>query len=190
MESQVDFLAQEAGPSYQVKKKKNKRLESVRMNWQKHMTMLGTSKPGVSLPPNEVVGQSGEDSDDDMELELTQNELAQHQNKVKEADSIKRVLTDLHRRGKLLSNYAIINSTGFIKIIKKFNKNFPEMKSDFKQLSEDGFICGDGKKIRGLCSRMEQYYSTWFCGGNETEARSQLLPKKGDALDMDWSQLR
>jgi hypothetical protein len=109
--------------------------------------------------------------------------------KSKEADSIKRALTDMHRRVKLLSNFAIINSTGFVKIVKKFCKQFPDKKDEYKEIKE-GFICGEGARVERLSSKMEQHYANWFCGGDETEARSLLLPKKGDGLDMDWSQLR
>jgi hypothetical protein len=187
MENQVNFLSQQAGPN-QFKKRKNRKQplqNRVRMSLQKRMSIL-TNGP----PQNQIHSQNTDDSDDEIELELNASERAQRKEKVREADSIKRALTDLHRRGKLLSNYVIMNSTGFIKIIKKFTKSFPRKKSDFKHIAEDGFICGDGKRVRGLCTRMEQYYANWFCGGNETEARSQLLPKKGDVLDMDWSQLR
>ena len=37
---------------------------------------------------------------------------------------------------------------------------------------------------------METLYANWFCGKNLSEARAQMLPKRGDGLEMDWSQLR
>lgn len=36
----------------------------------------------------------------------------------------------------------------------------------------------------------ERIYADWFCNGNVTDARAHMLPKKGDVLQMDWSQLR
>jgi len=36
----------------------------------------------------------------------------------------------------------------------------------------------------------ERLFSDWFCQGNLTEARAKMLAKKGDGLEMDWSQLR
>lgn len=109
---------------------------------------------------------------------------------MKEADSIKRALTDLHRRSKVLINFAIINSTAIVKIVKKFTKNFPDMEGTFKELAASGYCCAEGKRIIALSESMEVYYAACFCGGNATEARSHMLPKKGYGLDMDWSQLR
>ena len=37
---------------------------------------------------------------------------------------------------------------------------------------------------------MELAYAEWFCDGNINEARARILPKQGDILEMDWSQLR
>lgn len=36
----------------------------------------------------------------------------------------------------------------------------------------------------------ERLYADWFCEGSILEGRAQLLPKRGDGLQMDWSQLR
>lgn len=33
-------------------------------------------------------------------------------------------------------------------------------------------------------------YSNWFCEGDVLEAQAQMLSKRGDALLMDWTQLR
>lgn len=41
-----------------------------------------------------------------------------------------------------------------------------------------------------MISRMEKSYAEWFCDGNIQEARVSMLPKKGDSLEMDWTQLR
>jgi len=109
---------------------------------------------------------------------------------IRESDSVQRAMTDLHRRSKLLSNFAIMNSTGFIKIVKKYDKAFPSRKGEFKEITSNGFICNDGKDVSSLSDKMERQFAKWFCDGNITEARSLLLPKKGDGLDMDWSQLR
>ena len=50
------------------------------------------------------------------------------------SDSIKRAILDLHRNVKLMSNYSIMNYTGFVKIIKKHDKTVPESKGKFKHL--------------------------------------------------------
>jgi hypothetical protein len=180
-EERLDFLVEEAGPSYKFSKQKKQRLANMKRSLKARMPVM--SRTGnilnISLPSSNEY-----DSDDD-DFGKGQAE----KDKSKEADSIKRALTDMHRRVKLLSNFAIINSTGFVKIVKKFCKQFPDKKDEYKEI-KDGFICGEGARVERLSSKMEQHYANWFCGGDETEARSLLLPKKGDGLDMDWSQLR
>jgi len=188
MEERLDFLRDEAGLTYKFAKKKKQPLANMRKSLQIRMSML--SRTGSIIGPSES-NDNGYDSDDEeFERGASPSMRQKQKDKAKEADSIKRAMTDMHRRAKLLNNFAIINSTGFVKIIKKFNKQFPHKKDDFKEIVEDGYICGEGKRVVGLISRMERYYADWFCGGNETEARSLMLPKKGDGLDMDWSQLR
>jgi len=104
---------------------------------------------------------------------------------VRKSDSIRRAITDIYRTSKLLHNFAIMNYTGFVKIAKKFDKTFPEHKGAFK-----GSICDDGKQAEVLTAKMERMYSKWFCDGDIREAQAQMLPKKGDGLLMDWTQLR
>ena len=145
----------------------------------------------VVAPGPQHTNADDSDDDDENEIEcLSKSQRLDRDGKVRESDSIKRALADMNRQTQLLSNYVIMNSTGFIKIIKKFTKNFPQKKSEVKMIIENGFICGDGKRAQELSASMEYYYANWFCEGNETEARSHMLPKKGDGLDMDWSQLR
>uniref|UniRef100_A0A7S4RJ89 SPX domain-containing protein n=1 Tax=Ditylum brightwellii TaxID=49249 RepID=A0A7S4RJ89_9STRA len=108
---------------------------------------------------------------------------------LRESDSIKRALKDLHRTAKLLGNFAIINFTGFVKITKKFQKTFPGRENQFSDITEDR-ICNKGKVPLDLAEKMEGYYAKWFCEGNLMHAQTQMLPKKGDGLSMDWSQLR
>jgi len=109
---------------------------------------------------------------------------------IKEADSIKRELIDLHRRTTLLLNFSIMNYTGFVKIVKKFNKTFPEQKDLFSHLVQKDNVCHEGKEAEQLVGKMERLYAKWFCDDNAREARAQMLPKRGDGLSMDWSQLR
>ena len=109
--------------------------------------------------------------------------------KLLESDSIKRAVVDLHRNVKLLENFSIMNYTGFIKIIKKYDKTVIEGKGSFKFLCSDTRF-HDGHEAATLGMRMEQLYADWFCEGNLLQARAQMLPKVGDGLMMDWSQLR
>jgi len=138
---------------------------------------------------DEGLDEVSEDEMVNLSDSIRRNKKKQAKKVLRESDSVRRAMTDLHRRSKLLGNFAILNSTGFIKIIKKFNKKFSALKGTYADIS-DGFICGDGKGVRELSENMESLFATWFCDGQVTEAVSVLLPKKGDGLDMDWSQLR
>lgn len=183
----------------------------------------------TTLVPKKLIDISNDmegvdDSDDDQE-DLTERQRKDAKieafEAIRESDSIQRAMTDIHRRSKLLSNFAIMNATGFIKIVKKFDKSFPLRKGMMKDVNKKGFICDDGNGIATLSDKMvsdihqtcfnnitakkvqlrltfvvllfafqEKLFAKWFCDGNITEARSVLLPKIGDGLDMDWSQLR
>jgi hypothetical protein len=110
--------------------------------------------------------------------------------KIAEADSIQRALVDQYRTAKLLHNFAIMNYTGFVKIVKKHDKTLPHRKGHFKSAVHASNICNEGKAVETLASRLERTYANWFCEGNLREAYAQLLPKRGDGLETDWSQLR
>lgn len=109
---------------------------------------------------------------------------------IREVESIQRALVDQYRSSKLLHNYAIMNYTAFIKILKKHEKVLPKRSGKLEQATKASQICDEGKAVEDLSHRLEKHYATWFCGGNHSEARAQMLPKKGDGLEMDWSQLR
>jgi len=110
--------------------------------------------------------------------------------KIAEADSIQRALVDHYRQAKLLHNYAIMNYTGFVKIAKKHDKTLKERKGRYKTLTQGSNICDEGNAVEKLAQRLEMRYANWFCDGNRREAYAQLLPKRGDGLEADWSQLR
>jgi hypothetical protein len=110
--------------------------------------------------------------------------------KVGEADSIKRALIDQYRTGKLLLNFVIMNYTGFVKIVKKFDKTIPEHKGRFKKSIEHKNLCDEGKDVELLTTKIEKYYANWFCEGDMQAAHARMLPKRGDGLEMDWTQLR
>jgi hypothetical protein len=107
-----------------------------------------------------------------------------------EANSIKRALIDQYRTATLLKNFAIMNYTGFVKIVKKHDKTIPESKGRFKSILEPQNLFDEGKEVDALAKRFERYYANWFCEGDVREATAAMLPKKGDGLGMDWSQLR
>mmetsp|Transcript_22017 Transcript_22017/g.45866 ORF Transcript_22017/g.45866 Transcript_22017/m.45866 type:complete len:920 (-) Transcript_22017:91-2850(-) len=134
---------------------------------------------------------SGSDEEDD-QLGVDNEDSLGGSNGLKkllESDSVKRAVVDLHRNVKLLENFSIMNYTGFIKIVKKYDKTIVEGKGSYKHLCADTRF-HDGNEATTLGVRMEHLYADWFCEGNLLQARAQMLPKVGDNLLMDWSQLR
>jgi hypothetical protein len=71
-----------------------------------------------------------------------------------EADSIKRALEDQFRTAKLLHNFAILNYTGFVKIVKKHNKLIDEDRGRYDDMTEPFKICKEGKDVEALLERM------------------------------------
>ena len=128
--------------------------------------------------------------DEDEEEDVNSNgNGAVDERAVRVSESIKRALAELYRTTKLLSNFAHLNSTGFIKIIKKFKKNYPEEKYRFESIIKNK-VLSEGQEVEELSNKVETLFATWFYRKNIREARIELLPKKGDGLEMDWSQLR
>jgi hypothetical protein len=125
--------------------------------------------------------------DDEEEYE---NDPERDEKRIAEAESIKRSLVDQYRVAKLLHNYSMMNITGFVKIIKKFDKTIPSEKGRFKDALIARNMLNDGKAVDVLCHHYEKYYANWFCDGDKIEAKAQMLTKRGDGLDMDWSQLQ
>ena len=128
-----------------------------------------------------IFGATDEDFEDDPDWD---NE------DVAKAESTRRSLVDQYRVAKLLQNYAMMNVTGFVKIIKKFDKTVPAEKGRFKKTVESHHMLNDAKAVETLSNKYEKYYANWFCNGDMREAKAQMLVKRGDGLDMDWSQLQ
>jgi len=126
---------------------------------------------------------SGAIEDDEDDLDWDHEDLAK-------AESIRRSLVDQYRGAKLLQNYAMMNVTGFVKINKKFDKTVPSEKGRFKRALESQHMLNDAKAVETLSNRYEKYYANWFCNDDMREAKAQMLLKRGDGLDMDWSQLQ
>jgi len=108
----------------------------------------------------------------------------------REIDSIKRDIIDLHRNSKLLSNFAVLNYTGFVKIIKKYEKKFPDRKNKLENAVKNREFTKEINHAEALADQLEEIYAKWFCDGNVRSAHMQMLPKKGDGLQTDWSFFR
>jgi len=74
--------------------------------------------------------------------------------KLKASDSIQRAMTDMYRTAKLLHNFAIMNYTGFVKIVKKHDKTFKEYKGKYKNFTVESEVCNGGKDVAKMEERM------------------------------------
>ncbi|KAL3909238.1 MAG: hypothetical protein SGILL_008164, partial [Bacillariaceae sp.] len=133
----------------------------------------------------EHINLGGVDDDEDYEddAELDEKRLA-------ESESIKRSLVYQYRIAKLLHNYSMMNITGFVKIVKKFDKTVPSEQGRFADALESRNMLNDGKGVDLLATKYEEQYANWFCDGDIRAAKAQMLTKRGDGLEMDWSQLQ
>ena len=127
------------------------------------------------MQPQKLLDVDELDGDDPDSLARDKHEVK----KIAVADSIQRALVDQYRTAQLLKNFAIMNYTGFIKIVKKHDKQLPLRKGRFKALTQASNICNEGKAVENLAERLELRYANWFCDGNHREAHAQLLPKRG-----------
>lgn len=98
-------------------------------------------------------GHSPSPSFDFSEFPMDLN-VSPHSSNAGEAESIKRALEDQFRTAKLLHNFAILNYTGFVKIIKKHNKLIKEDKGLYDEMTEPSRICKEGKHVEALLERM------------------------------------
>jgi hypothetical protein len=133
----------------------------------------------------ENINLGGVNDDEDFEdnAEIDEKRLA-------EAESIRRSLLAQYRFAKLLHNYAIMNITGFVKIVKKFDKTIPSAAGRYNSALESRNMLNDGKAVDALATKYEQLYANWFCDGDLRAGKAQMLTKQGDGLEMDWSQLQ
>lgn len=158
MNERLEYLEETVNNSKHFQEKKNNI-----HNWHDDMRfkvqeVIIPTTPITQTTKLNHVDSTGTDTDhglesDGDEIENKSTKVEQYQ-AIRESDSVQRAMTDLHRKSKLLLNFAIMNSTGFIKIIKKFDKKIPSFKGRFKDELKDGFICEDGKQITKLSEKM------------------------------------
>jgi SPX domain protein involved in polyphosphate accumulation len=121
----------------------------LRMGIKRVLDRRTTSNPLERLSEQTISLMDTEGSDD----EDGHNISSRKKKSVKETDSVKRAMIDLHRSSKLLNNYSIMNYTGFVKIVKKFDKSFPDHKGEFKNIVSES-LCHDGKEAENLADEM------------------------------------
>jgi hypothetical protein len=154
------------------------------------VAQVGGRLSGKEMKRSESEEALYDNTHDDDNTQDEKEDKAVLSRKIKEAESIQRALVDQYRTAKLLHNFAIMNYTGFVKIVKKHDKSIPRKKGRYKLAIKPVNICNEGNAVEALAARMEHLYANWFCDRDVSEARAQMFPKKGDGLEMDWSQLR
>lgn len=151
MDERLEYLIETVDNSEYFNTKKEKRTWKEEMRSQ--MTTIISPKKLIDIS-NDMEGvDDSEDEEDLTESQRKDAKVSAYQ-AIRESDSVQRAMTDLHRRSKLLSNFAIMNSTGFIKIVKKFDKSFPLREGMFRDVTKNGYICGDGEKIAAFSEKM------------------------------------
>jgi len=104
--------------------------------------------------------------------------LSPHSERRHERSSLQRAATDVYRTLQQLRNFAIINYTGFVKIIKKHDKALPKALREqlLPRLEALPFVSGtDNEK---LCQELEVAFARAFCDGNVQVARTDLLVRR------------
>jgi len=127
---------------------------------------------------------------DEEDNNLSNDEKASVMQIQKETESMKQSISDLYRRTQLLSNYAIINTSGLLQSVKKFRRNLPDHMNKLQDIKDERNICNGGAGSVRLSNEMEKFCAEAFCDGSINDARAIMLPKKGDGLELDWTQLR
>ncbi|DBA02069.1 TPA: hypothetical protein N0F65_000316 [Lagenidium giganteum] len=104
-------------------------------------------------------------------------------------ESLKNSLVELHRLLNHLNNFALLNYTGFIKILKKHDKMFPTQpalrREHVARLQYYEFA--EPKQCREIISRVEEMFADWFCEGNLSVAIASLMTKKEDFVN--WAHI-
>jgi hypothetical protein len=162
LEGRLQLLTENAGPSYQFITPRTHKFKNMRKAVKRHVsTMITGEEEEEDLETIEELDESTDEEDVTKGKHTTPK-----RRRIREADSIKRDMMDLYRRAKLLGNFGIMNSTGFVKIIKKFEKAFPEKKGYFAFITKNGSICDDGRSATVLCDKMvcvEKRVCLLFC---------------------------
>jgi SPX domain protein involved in polyphosphate accumulation len=104
-------------------------------------------------------------------------------------ESIKNSLGELHRLLNHLNNFALLNYTGFIKILKKHDKMFPALpalrREHTKRLQK--FEFAEAAACRKLIENVENMFAEIFCDGNKSVAVASLMTKREDFID--WAHI-
>ncbi|KAG2763462.1 hypothetical protein JG687_00007931 [Phytophthora cactorum] len=100
-------------------------------------------------------------------------------------ESLKNSLVELHRLLNLLHNFALLNYTGFVKILKRYDKiaSFPADQREQQKAKLQTFEFAKAQRCSELLKRLEQSFANWFCDGNTNVAVATLMTKKEDFVN-------
>ncbi|TYZ67326.1 hypothetical protein PybrP1_011226 [[Pythium] brassicae (nom. inval.)] len=100
-------------------------------------------------------------------------------------ESLKNALVELHRLLNLLTNFALLNYTGFVKILKKHDKLFPSLPPLRRQHGArlQGLAFATARPSRALLREVEELFAARFCDGNRAVALATLLTKREDVVN-------
>lgn len=100
-------------------------------------------------------------------------------------ESLKNALVELHRMLNLLHNFALLNYTGFVKIIKRYDKiaSFPADQREEQKAKLQTFEFAKAQRCSERLKQLEQSFANWFCDGNKTVAMATLMTKKEDFVN-------
>lgn len=104
-------------------------------------------------------------------------------------ESLKNSLVELHRLLNLLNNFALLNYTGFVKILKKHDKMFPSLPSLRREhkIRLQRYAFAEARECRDLLRQVEQLFADLFCEGNRSVAIATLMTKKEDFVN--WAHI-
>lgn len=100
-------------------------------------------------------------------------------------ESLKNSLVELHRLLTLLHNFALLNYTGFVKILKRYDKiaSFPADQRKEQKAKLHTFEFANAEHCSQLIKRLETSFAEWYCDGNKTVAVATLMTKKEDFVN-------
>ncbi|RLN63466.1 hypothetical protein BBJ29_004661 [Phytophthora kernoviae] len=100
-------------------------------------------------------------------------------------ESLKNSLVELHRLLNLLHNFALLNYTGFVKILKRYEKiaSFPVDQREGQKAKLQTFEFAKAQCCSELIKKVETSFADWYCDGNSTVAVATLMTKKEDFVN-------
>lgn len=83
----------------------------------------------------------------------------------------------------------MLNHSAIARMVKRHNRSFSRNQIPLSDIAQHpDFHQGKGAEQLGL--QMERLYADWFCDSDLTTAQADMMHKRGDGLEVDWSQPR